>query len=112
MSEAPASPRRMRLVSFRAALKNTLRGFAVVELPNGLRILDIPVHAKGGKAWAGLPGRPVIDGSGRHHTVDGKRQYAKLLEWRSPELGDEFLRRVVDLVRAEHPDALQDESSQ
>jgi hypothetical protein len=74
-------PTRMRLRSFRPLEKNTLRGFAEIELPNGLRIREISIHTKkNGNSWVGLPGRPVIDGEGRHHVVDGKRQYAALLE--------------------------------
>jgi hypothetical protein len=100
---------RLRLISFKPLTKNTLRGFCEVELPSGLRIREISIHQKSGKCWAGLPARPVIDGEGRHHLVDGKKQYSALLEWRSRDLSDEFSRRIVALVRAQHPDALDPE---
>jgi hypothetical protein len=41
---------------------------------------NLDPYKKNGNSWVGLPGRPVIDGEGRHHVVDGKRQYAALLE--------------------------------
>jgi hypothetical protein len=85
----------MRLVSFKPLIRNTLRGLCEIELPSGLRIREISIHTKIGKSWAGLPARLVIDGEGRHHTVDRKRQYGALLEWRSRELSEEFSRRRI-----------------
>jgi hypothetical protein len=59
-----------------------------------------------GKTWASLPAHPVFDSDGRHHTVDGKRQYSAMLEWRSREISDEFGRRLVELVEQAHPGAI------
>ena len=51
---APAEPRRgLRLVDWRPMPGPILRGFATVELlPIGLTIVDCPVCARGGRAWA------------------------------------------------------------
>jgi hypothetical protein len=100
-------PTRMRLRSSRPLVKNPLRGFAEIELPSDVRIREISVHVLDGKSWAGLPARPVIDSEGRHHAVNGKRQYAALLEWRSRDLLEEFSLRVIDLVGQAHPGAFQ-----
>jgi hypothetical protein len=99
-------PRRMRLVSFKPLAKGALRGFAHLELPNGLRITDCPVLTSNGKAWATLPSKPVLDREGRHVEVSGKKQYASILEWRDRDLSDRFSSAVVELVRAKHSDAL------
>jgi hypothetical protein len=85
----------------------TLRGFADIELPNGLQIDDIAVHDRGGRAWAGLPARPVLE-NGRHIIRDGKPAYARILAWRSRNLADRFSTAVVELVRRTHPGALDD----
>ena len=99
--------RRMRLISFKPLTKGSLRGFANVELPNGLRITDCPVLVSGnGKAWATLPSKPVLDRDGRHAKPDGKPQYAAILEWKTRDLSDGFSTAVIELIRAKHPDAL------
>src|ERR1700704_3627436 len=96
----------MRLLSLKPLLKGSLRGFANVELPIGLRITDCPVLTSNGKAWATLPSKPVLDRDGKHVEVNGKRQYAPILEWRDRDLSDRFSELIVGLVRQRHPDAL------
>jgi len=97
----------MRLLEWRAFRKNTLHGFAVVELPSGLVIRDVTIHEKNSKWWASLPSRPVLDVGGRQVTNPaGHKQYAALLGWRDRALADRFSVAVVDLVRAQHPDDL------
>ena len=97
---------RMRLVSWKSLVKGSLRGFATIELPIGLRIIDVPVLVSNGKAWASLPSKPqLVDG---RQKLDGKPLYAPMLEWRDKALRDRFSDRVIELVRAEYLDALDD----
>lgn len=103
--EDPPPPRRMQLKAWRPLVKNTLRGFAIVELPNGLTIKDVSVHQKDNKRWAGLPAKPVIGQDGTVVQKDGKAQYASIMEWNSRDLSDRFSAAVVELVLASHPDA-------
>src|SRR5436309_821601 len=80
--------------------------FAVVEL-SGLIIRDVSIHAKGGRLWASLPARPVLDAEGKHVSNHaGHKQYAALLGWGDRSLADAFSARLLELVRAAHPDAL------
>jgi hypothetical protein len=98
---------RLRLLSFKAIVKGSLRGFASVELPIGLRIADVPVCISNGKAWATLSSKPQIDSEGRHRRdVNGKPAYTAILEWRDKALRDRFSSAVVELVRAQYPGAL------
>lgn len=94
---------RMRLVAWRPLVKNTLRGFADVELPIGLTIREVHVHCKNDKLWAALPSRPQIGADGQPRLVDGKLAYSPILEWRSQELRQAFSARVIELVRESHP---------
>jgi hypothetical protein len=58
---------------------------------------DCPVHCK-----------PQVDKDGQHkRDVNGKPAYRPVLEWRDRDLSDRFSAAVVDLIRASHPDALQ-----
>jgi hypothetical protein len=82
-----------------------LCGFAVVALPNGLVVREIAVHSKNGKRWVSMPGKPVLGPDGRQVEKDGKKQWSPLVGWRDRALADEFGRRVIALVEAEHPDA-------
>ncbi len=87
--------------------RNTLRGFASVTLPIGLDADDVAVHVAGGRAWASLPGRPMLDGDGRPLRDDSvKIRYVLLVRWLSHSLASGFGGRVVELVRAAHPEAL------
>ena len=98
--------KRIRLLKWIPQKKGTLRGFADVELPNGLKIYGCPVHvAVNGRAWAGFPGRPQIDRDDRLIRQDGRAQYTRILEWATRELGNGFSDAVVELVRAQHLDA-------
>jgi hypothetical protein len=94
---------RMVLTDWRPFNKNTLRGFAAVELPNGLTITDISVHLSHGKSWASLPSRPQLnaDGTARRGD-DGKIVYSSILKWRDRDLADRFSAAVVQAVEAEH----------
>jgi CHC2 zinc finger len=71
--EAPAwgarsgrtAPRpRKRLVSWKPITKGSLRGFATVELPIGLK-LDCAVFVGINGAWARPPAKPQLDKDGR-----------------------------------------------
>jgi hypothetical protein len=97
----------MRLVSFKPVRKGALRGFAKVELSNGLTIDDCPVCSSGGTTWAAFPAKPIIGQDRRHLELDGKKQYATILAWPSREIRERWSVAVVDLVRARHPEALE-----
>jgi hypothetical protein len=88
---------------------NTLLGFADVLLEQThLRICDVAIHEKGGRRWASLPGRPMIDREGMAlRGDDGKLRYAKILEFDSREAGDEFSKNVVAAVLAHSPGAFE-----
>jgi hypothetical protein len=103
-------PRQMRLVGWRPLVKQSLRGFAVVAMPNGLVIYEVVIGESDGRHWAHLPSRPMLDHDGNPiRDGAGKLRYAPVLEWSSSKLRHKFSRRVVELVREEHLDAL-DES--
>jgi hypothetical protein len=102
----------MQLLNWKPLIRNSLRGFADVELPSGLRIREIPVLSSHGKSWATLPSKPQIDKDGRHRKgPDGKPAYTAILEWRTTDLKDGFSAKVVELVRAAHPDAFADKGA-
>jgi len=44
--------------------QSTLLGFVTVLLPSGMRLHDVSVHMKSGKAWASPASKPQIDRNG------------------------------------------------
>jgi hypothetical protein len=102
-----AQPHQMRLLDWREFRRNSLRGFAAVELACGLIIKDLTVHAKGTRSWVGMPGKPQIENGGVK-VVDGKPQYVHMLKWSSRERGDRFSAAVCGLIEAKYPGALRD----
>jgi hypothetical protein len=92
----------------------SLVGFATIELPIGLVLFDIPVHCSHGRPWAALPGRPVLDDSGRRAedpARPGKRAWVAMGKWRDRDIAGRWSDAVVALVRGAHPGAF-DEAAQ
>lgn len=102
----------VKIREFKPASKNTLRGFVAVELPSGMIIRDITIHARDGKAWASPPGKPILDREGRHmRDHNGRSRYTPVVEFTSRERRDFFSALVMDALRAQHPDALDGEGA-
>jgi hypothetical protein len=98
----------IRLRGFRPLPKGALIGFADIELPGGLLVHDCPIfRAKDAGAWAALPAKPVVDRDGKQRPdINGKRQFAPMLEWRSRELSNRFSAAVTALIERAYPGAL------
>jgi hypothetical protein len=96
---------RMRLISWKPLIKNSLRGFSTVELPIGLKLVDCPVLVSNGATWASLPSKPVLV---RRQARQAGRETAtqRRHEWRSHDLADRFRQAIVGLVRERYPEAL------
>ena len=104
---ATRRPRAITLVAWHPLVKGGLRGFATVELPIGLKLIDCPVLVLNGKAWPCLPSKPVLDRDGKHRTdANSKPVHAAILEWRTRDLAERFSAAVVELVQCTHPGAL------
>ncbi len=95
----------LRLRDFRAVTKNTLRGFATFDFPNGMVIHDMPAHTKNGKSWVAFPAAPQLE-NGSIRMQDGKPQYKKLIEWRDRSLSDRFSDAAVAVIKRDKPGAL------
>jgi len=94
---------RLRLLDWKPLTRNSLRGFASVELPNGLAIADISVHVSHGKAWASLPAKPQLNSEGTaRRGDDGKVIYTPVLRWRDRTLQDGFSAAVVQAIEADY----------
>jgi hypothetical protein len=88
-------------------IKYSLHGFATVELPIGLKLIDCPVLIRPKGPWASLPSKPRVGQDG-YQKIDasGNRAFDPVLDWRDRDLSDRSSIAVVALVRTGYPDAL------
>jgi hypothetical protein len=106
--EPPTHERlKLRLVSFQPIARGALRGFGVVELPNGLVIRDVAVFVGKNGPWCGLPSKPQIDSAGVvKRDANSRPAYSSILEWKSREIADRFSAEVIALILERCPDTL------
>lgn len=97
----------VQIEDFRPMLRNTLRGFARVRLPEGLVLHDVAVHARDAKTWASPPGRPMVGRDGQQmKDAAGKLQFVPTLSFTTRADQDAFSTAIVTAVRAAHPEVL------
>lgn len=93
--------------NWRPLVRNTLRGFATVQLPEGLVLHDVAVHIRDGKTWALPSGRPMIGRDGAVlKDAAGKAQYTPTLTFVGRGDQEAFSAAIVDAVRASYPEAM------
>ena len=109
----PASgpPRsKLSISGWKPLRRASLRGFITVHFGSGLILRDCPLLAANGRCWVALPGKPLLDAEGRHRRAEnGKLAYVAIAEWVDRTTSDRFSEIVAGLVRAQHPDALDEE---
>jgi hypothetical protein len=96
----------MQLVSRKPILRKVSGDLPLFKLPFGLKLIECPVFAGSNGPWACPPSKPVLDREGKQARHDTKLQIAMVVEWRDRALNDRFPAAVVELVSANHPDAL------
>jgi hypothetical protein len=93
--------------SFAPMRRNSLRGFAEVQLPSGMIVEDVSVHVSSGKPWASPPSKPMLDRNGVAVRDDkGKIKYAPIISFATRELRDRFSREVITAMTIAHPGEL------
>ncbi len=91
------------LLGWKPLAKGSLRGFAKVRLGRSLVINDIPVLQSNGKAWASMPGKPLVDRDGQPMRDNkGKQRFSPILEWADRDASDRFSLAVVEAITREH----------
>jgi hypothetical protein len=77
--------------SFRPFEKNTLLGFADLEVPAaGLLIHDVCLHQKNGSTWVSLPGKPFQS--------SGETKWVPVVEFTDPPRKAEFQKAAVAAI--------------
>jgi hypothetical protein len=108
-SDASGSRRKLRIVcvDWKPLNRNTLRGFATVEIVEfQLQISDVAVHAKGDRTWAALPSRAWIRDGALVLDDSGKPQYSPIFTFTRNAVRDAFSCAVIAAVVRFDPHAL------
>jgi hypothetical protein len=96
-----------RILDWRPLRKNSLLGFAKVEMPSGMIVADVTILTSERGPWASPPSKPMVDRAG---TVvkdqNGKIRYSPIIEFRSKEIRDKFSENVIAALHSSHPEAL------
>ena len=91
---------------WRPMRKNTLLGFAKVELPSGMILADVTVLVGERGPWASPPSKPMIGRDGTAiKDAAGKARYTPIVEFASKDIRERFSAGVVEAMRAAHPEA-------
>jgi hypothetical protein len=81
-------------------------GFAQVELPGGLIILDVPVFQGPRGPWASLPRHPAVSRSGLVIRDDaGRTKFEPSIDFVSRDAKHRWVNQVVVAMWATHPEA-------
>lgn len=86
----------IRCIRFRAYEKNTLKGFADLELTRvGLVLRDCTWHEKDGKEWVGFPAKS-------YEGKDGNALWQPLVEFAegAKEAREQFRKQAIEAIHA------------
>ena len=99
-----------RIIEWRPLRRNSLLGFAKIELPSGMVISDVTILSGDRGPWASPPSKPMLDRDGvAMKDQRGKIRYSPLIEFTSKEIRDRWSAAVIVAMRAAHPEAFEDE---
>ena len=94
------------ILDFRALRKNSLLGFAKVELPSGMIVADVTVLSGERGPWASPPSKLMVGRDGvAMKDATGKLRYSPIIEFTSKEIRDKFSEAVIAAIRESHPEA-------
>jgi hypothetical protein len=97
----------VKILDWRPLRKNSLLGFAKVELPSGMVISDVTILTSERGPWASPPSKPMLDREGVAMKDDkGKLRYSPIIEFASREIRDRWSAAVIEAMRTAHPEAL------
>lgn len=83
----------MKVLKFRKFERNTLKGFAEIELPSGMIVKDITWHERDGKEWIGLPAR-------KYEKEDGSVGWSNQVDFVDKDRYWNFVNAVLAALKA------------
>lgn len=98
-----------RILEWRPLRRDSLLGFAKIELQSGMVISDVTILSGDRGPWALPPSKPMLGRDGvAMKDQRGKIRYSPLIEFTSKEIRDRWSAAVIDAMRAAHPEAFEE----
>lgn len=89
----------MKCTEFKLISRNTLQGFATIEMTSGLVIKDCALHLSHGSEWCAPPSKPQVDQDGNaRRGADGKLQYTPIISFTTKEIRDNWSSQAVRAI--------------
>jgi|tagenome__1003787_1003787.scaffolds.fasta_scaffold20988300_8 hypothetical protein len=102
----------VRILEWRPLRRNSLLGFAKVELPSGMTIADVTVLNGEHGPWASPPSKPMIDRDGvALRDEKQKIRYQPIIEFTSKNIRDRFSDQVIAALKLSHPEAFAEDGT-
>lgn len=94
-----------KILDWRPMARNSLLGFAKVELPSGMVISDVTILSGEHGPWASPPSKPMVGRDGAVlKDAAGKVKYSPIIEFVSKETRTCWSDSVIEAMRAAHPE--------
>jgi hypothetical protein len=104
-------PRQPKLRKWTPHRSGPLLGFVTVELASGMVLGDLRIMTGKNGLWIAMPAIKQIGRDGNPRLdASGKPLFNQIIEFRDRATADRFNAMVIDLIRASHPEALEDRS--
>jgi DNA-binding cell septation regulator SpoVG len=101
--DAGRQPRRPRLKDCTLHRSGSMLAFLSVELASGIIVNGLRLMTRMHGPWIAMPSQKRLD-------AGGKSIYSPILEFRDRATADRFNAMVIDLIRRQRPEALEDRS--
>jgi hypothetical protein len=93
--------------SFSPMMKNTLLGFATVQMPSGLVFHDCGVHRTGDRLWVSPASKPMLDRNGTQMwDAAGKLRWTPIVSFKDKPTRDKWSNAVISALKEQHPEVL------
>jgi hypothetical protein len=88
-----------------------MRAFLSIELASGMIVNGLRLMTGTRGPWIAMPSQKQLDRDGNPRLdASGKPLFNQIIEFRDRATADRFNAMVIDLIRAAHPEALEDRS--
>jgi hypothetical protein len=93
-----------RILEWRELRKNSLLGFAKVELPSGMILADVTILSGLHGPYALPPSKPMISPSGVvMKDRNGKTRYTPIVDFTTKDVRSKFSASVITALQQSHP---------
>jgi hypothetical protein len=96
----------IRITDWKPVPKGALLGFAKIEMPSGMILIDCTILTGANGPWASPPGKPMVGSDGTVvKDADNRIIYTGVVDFVSREKRNQWSQAVVAALQATQPEA-------